>query len=278
MLTERKNVFCVTLTENILGTKHNTVLDAIAWSLGLWTLEDCRDNNIDYLADVARESFKSFDWDAYMRNKLNDSEYNADPRIKDSPYLAGDWYEINEPETFERFVDAVRTESERELWDVCPFNEDAAGVPKPLLDRMMDDRDWHEKNMYSEWLHGDRSNDGVLDTISKKLTGERGNVGIREHDNFLDEVLITFTEEQARDFIGYNLDERDQVTLELLTEEVEGYMHKKYNEEGERRKARYEKRKADQACLEERSKKEEEARDAAARARKQQALIDNTVT
>jgi len=278
MNKEQEKSFCVTLNDKSLDHRENTILDAMCYALGFSTLEDVRDNNIDYLADVARESFKSFDWDAYMRNKLNDSEYNADPRIKDSPYLAGDWYEINEPETFERFVDAVRTESERELWDVCPFNEDAAGVPKPLLDRMMDDRDWHEKNMYSEWLHGDRSNDGVLDTISKKLTGERGNVGIREHDNFLDEVLITFTEEQARDFIGYNLDEREPVTLELLTKDVEGYIYNKYNEEGERRKARYEKRKADQACLEERSKKEEEARDAAARARKQQALIYNTVT
>lgn len=95
-----------------------------------------------------------------------------------SDLLAGAWLALNEPEIFEQNVEELRqfcAEHEHEAsMDCAP-----EGYPEDLANRLSNSLQSYMEDGYSEYLHGDRSNDGLLDLASKLLTGERGNVDVK---------------------------------------------------------------------------------------------------
>ncbi len=232
--------FCVALVEiekpGEIITGEGLISD-VAYSLGFWSASELFENGIDYQAECARQSFKDFDWETWTRDKLNANPAPSWDSTK-SDYLFGDELEINTPKTFAFTVEGEKEEAARELFDVCPFNEEARTVPPELMRELIKGRDWNEESMRHEWLYGDRSSVGVLGELSKKLTGYHGNVGTRDKNGETDKIFIYFTEDQAREFIGYEIEETEPVTLEQLTEQVMAYLRNKAYVRREKDKAR----------------------------------------
>jgi len=270
--------FCVKLTEENLSSRAErgyingtgSIIDDVAYALNLWTWGEVEENNLDYFISETRRILNAYDWETYTRDRMNaDSEANADPTIAQSEYLAGDWYEINDPRAFREKVRAWKNKISESILEVCPFNRDAE-APQNLLDTLESEIDRSYDYLRDEWLRGDRSNDGVLNKMSKHFTGTTGAIGTRQRDNELvDTLFLEFTEEQARNFMGYEIAEDAPVTEEVLTAYVISHLLSKVAKRRAEANARAQ---SNKQRAEERQRIEAEkleAKKTAARARKQ---------
>lgn len=119
-----------------------------------------------------------------------------------SDLLAGAWLAINEPVVFAANLDSFTEYCKEHAQEVsrgedAPHYDDNMPYPLDLMKELTDAVADAQREVWREWLNGDRSSVGLLDTLSVKLTGARGNVEYSEDDH---DLTVSFTDEQAADF------------------------------------------------------------------------------
>lgn len=281
MQNDNTRTFRVVLSESTLGAKAphgyitgTDIVSDVCYALNFGTWEEIEEMNLDYMSSVIRAEIDGYDWETHTRDLLNaDAKENEAPEIVASEYLAGDWYEINKPEEFRRMVAREKDRATDNLTNCFPYNPDAADAadaPEDLKKALERSVDWLYDSMRHDWLHGDRSNDGVLDRISRYFTGERGNVDYMQEANTL---AIMFTEDAARDFLGYDVSDDEEIAPEALGDAVVRCLLRKVEErqkEAERRRAE---RQEATTRHKEREQQEAEKRREEARERKHKAGV-----
>lgn len=253
------------------------IVSDVCCALGLWTWEDMESNNLDYLGESVDRLIKNYDWKTYTRNLLNagvsverwrelaptTNGLDMQARAGASEYLLGDFLEIEEQNIFSCIVANVKNSATNALTDCYPYNPDAANAPQDLKDAIRRDVDWTYDNMRDKWLHGDRSSYGALGEISKHFTGAYHDCDHNKKDDILG---IVFTEDEARDFLGYDIEDGEEVRQEGLQEAVTAHLLRKVadrrKEQGRKRGERIEAQERNQKAEEERQEKlREEARE-----------------
>lgn len=276
-MQEGQASFLVTLTNENLSSRGLNgyisgagIVSDVCKCLDLWTWEDVQEANLDYLDEHTRAIVRAFDWTKALRDEWNASaDMNAGKHIHESEYLAGDYYEINTPEAFARECEARKAAATEYIED-NGFWEDCAeeNVPAALIKQLRDEAAWAEKCLHAEWLKGDRSSPGCLDMISERITGTRGRVSVDEGKN---ELNILFTEDQAREFMSYDLGEDEPVTSPELEKCVIAWLLSKYDAELKKREERALERKQRAAEADAEKERKLEAKKAEARERKKKA-------
>lgn len=226
--------------------------------------------NTEYTTSHANAIIHSFDWAKALRDEWNaDADRNAEECVRQSEYLAGDYYEINAPDEFARECETKKATAMEYLfawgyWD----NSAEEKAPADLVKQLRDDDEWTTKCLHAEWLKGDRSSPGCLDIISERLTGTRDRVSVDEEKN---EMTILFTEDQAREFMSYDLGEDEPVTSPELEKCVIAWLLSKYDAELKKREARALERMRRVAEADAEKTRKLEAKKAEARERKKKA-------
>lgn len=270
--------FSVVLSEETFSRKGprgyitgTDIVSDVCYALNFGTWEEIEEMNLDYMSESVRAEIDGYDWETHTRDLLNaDTKENEAPEIAASDYLAGDWYEINKPEEFRRMVAREKDRATDNLTDCFPYNPDAANAPEDLKKALERSVDWLYDSLRHDWLHGDRSNDGVLDRISRYFTGERGNV---DYTQEADTLAIMFTEDAARDFLSYDVSDDEEIAPEAINDAVMRCLLQKVEDrrkEAERRKAE---RQEATARHKEKERQEAEKRREEARERKRKAGV-----
>lgn len=221
--------FVVSLTEDnfsskakrgyITGTGH--MANDVAYSLGMSTFEDIELSNDNYILEQVTRTIDAYDWDAYMRKQLdNEPECIALASTQDE-YLPGDNYDINHHDSFVADVTKCRKAATESILEVFPFNPDAE-APKDLLERIEKAVNSVHDCIHDEWLNG---RDGVKAGIARHF-------GISFNSVYAswEKVTLDFTEEEAREWLGYNIQDDEPITAELLTRSVTYYLLSKVEE------------------------------------------------
>lgn len=284
MQNANKASFVVVLDEATFSAKAEhgyitgtDIVSDVAYALDMWTWEDCELNNDQYLGEAVRQAIKDFDWTRWLRDELNDSWQftremlavagagddadNVCASIEASEYLAGDYLELEEPTMFADIVKDRKVCAEDSLSEVWPYNEEA-GAPAELLKELARIRDRLYDDLRHEWLHGDRSNDGVLAMIGKHFDAE---VDYNQKD---DSLALTFTEESGRDLLGYALADDETLTSTVLTEGVIGHLLRRVATRRQEIARKSAERATEATRRQEREAAELEAKKAAAKKRK----------
>ena len=182
-------VFTVEITKDNFLCTQNSILDAVCYALD------------DYLAEAAGRIFHNFDWNKYTREKFIDSQSKP-----------------NEQKAFEKLVDAEMSEAEKALFAIFPFDDKTLAVPLVIMEGISKTVERAKRRRLDIWLLNGETD--VLALISRKLmTGASDNVSYKK-DGDTDTLSITFTEKQAREFMGYELSEADILTVDRLTTSV----------------------------------------------------------
>jgi len=247
--------FVVRLTDDNFGSKTKRkyitgtcdAVSDVAFALGYSTLEDCLDYNLEYIRHAVEHIIDSYDWESYVRKQLdNEPECIALAQGQDE-FLPGDYYDINHHEKFMADVKKCRETVTDELLEVYPFNEDA-DAPKELIEALRDGVDKCYDECTDEW-----STD-ITRAIAKYFDLPSRSVFRDEYSN----LVMDFTEEEAREWLGYNVQEDEPVTTEILTDNVvshlldkaEGIILVKERRSKERLEAQKERQKREDAAME----------------------------
>lgn len=235
-MSQEKKPFFVSVSFGERGTIYGCghALDTFLFAFGLTTEEETWEWRNNAQHEARKYVLDQYDWEAYTRDRFNeDATANAQKEIKASEYLAGDWFEINRPEHFAEVV-SVERERVEAIADDNYGNEQAEGCPSDLLAELNRAEYNISKDCEKEWLNNDYHEEGILDQLSRKLTGERGNV---EWLSVTDVIVIRFYEDSARDFMGYEIGEDDPIVPQDVEKEVKRYVLAKCEENAARRKS-----------------------------------------
>lgn len=208
--------FVVRLTDDNFGSKTKRkyitgtgdTLSDIAFALGYTTFEDCISYNDTYLQSIVESEIDAYDWGGYARQELdNEPECIALAQGQDE-FLPGDYYDINHHDNFLADVKKRRSQIVESIFGVFPFNRDAE-APKVLLKRISDAVDSAYDSLREEWKTDIRH--AIAERFDIPGTSVQEDSGI---------VIFDFTEEQARDYLGYFIQDDEPVTAEALQAHV----------------------------------------------------------
>jgi hypothetical protein len=194
-------------------------LDAIAFALNLPTSADASENetvygwSVDYWTQDARLTTRIIE----SANKHLTVEQMADLLDCDrdkvmGEYLAGDWAELEAPESFSRFVAGIKRELRENVSDFL-----YAGATLSLPEKMVDDlRESLEEalnasieNAVFEWKRD-------VSRVAVKYLGAKD----VEYTPHTDTVSIVWEDDGLRDFFAYDLAEEEAIPS---AEEVKAY-------------------------------------------------------
>lgn len=152
-------------------------------------------------------TLKEYDYEAKLLWSLNANEPKHLPNLsakrfadmEKSDLQRGAWLALHEPNRFKEEVERLKGFCAEHAIDASMFDE-PSGYPADLAEELVKSREWYQDFYYREWLHGDRSNDGILDLASKLLTGERGRVAIDEKDSAI--IVSVDTETIDAEYLG----------------------------------------------------------------------------
>lgn len=214
-------------------------LDTCLYAFGLTTEQDTYEYNGDAEHDAVERTLKSFDFDEYTLNKLNDMKetdvlnlllemkiedlgvINAQ-EIRDSDYLPGDWLKINKRHAFEAIVSNWQSrymEIARDEIGAWPKEE----LPESLLNDLETSVQGEQEEIHNDWLNGDRSNPGALERLIKLMFDSRDTNRIQwdMHNDSVD--FFNITEDEIREFYAYDLEDDQPIPPK---EEIEKYIKK----------------------------------------------------
>lgn len=191
----------------VYGCGHS--LDTLLFAYDLATEEQAYEWIDDSCREAVTQAIDAFDWSAAFVDHLNMADslpMEIGDEWKQSEYLAGDWLNFEAPELFGKLLTKWRDTTE-ELVREQTGETKVIGVPDALMIEINRAHDWTQRYCTDEWLHGDRSNEGVLNMLSRKLTGARGNVTWGD-DGI---VYITMTPDAVRDLMSYDLGDDESI-------------------------------------------------------------------
>lgn len=288
-MQEESNRVSVSISFDDGGTVYGCghTLDTLLYAHGLQTEESL----FEWLADTGwlaiNHVLEQYNFNAYTRDRLNELTPSAmlaemlgtlapigvvsAEEIANSEYLPGDWLQINRPEAFRllvredhrRILDAVRDHMGD--WASAPIPEDL----RKELERAQESA---QEDATHEWLHGDRSSDGVLRQLGEALFGRHTSAEV-EWDQKTDTVTIDASSEEWREWLGYDLGENEPLpSAEKIAEHVKAYTLKKAEDVKQKRARQAEGRQGEYRAREEARKQQEEKEREAARERKRKKM------
>lgn len=200
---------------NIYGT--GCTLDTFLFAYELPTFYDYYETESDVQWETINQRLKDFDFKEYAIEKLN--ALTAEEALKavnlktppilvqQSEFLPGDWLDL---ETNNEHLNAYIKELKETITeDAQAYNFSL--IPKDLAFTIEKSLDSVSEHYLHEFLYGDRSNEGVLDQLSKKLTSESGNV---EWEPKTDTITVTLNDESIRHLYSYDLSDDEEIPSE----------------------------------------------------------------
>lgn len=264
-------------TGTVYGHGHS--LDTLLYAFDLTTEEDTFSEASIYAEESAiieLNNLKTADDIVELLNELDEAE--AIRRLSDydvtvtatelasADMLVGDYLKLERPESLRKLTREVREYIERD-WQDMPQGNHERLAPRKTVEAMTDVYDTAMAYANDEWLHGDRSNEGVLTQLTSLLFGhEDASV---TWDTKTDTVEFIASPEAVREFYGYDLEDSEPIPSPTdIAEYLKTYALRRATKRAE--KARIEKE-ARKVSFAERTAREEAARAQAiseARARK----------
>ena len=166
----------------------------------------------DYERETISGVIKAFDFEASTLERLN-----LLPTAS-TEYLHGDFLRFELPDQFKEYVCQDKEQiSEIAYEQIGDWSSHL--IPKKLKKNLEEALEWCQREAQREWLHGDRSNDGVLTQLAKALFGRHTDAEI-EWDTKTDTVYINASEEDWRYWYDCDLDERDTLPEPLQIAEA----------------------------------------------------------
>lgn len=265
----------------IYGCGH--ALDTMLCAYGLTTEEETWEWIVDAERDAMNYVLKEYDFETYTLERLNNGKASdmlgeilkrqiavgalSATEIDTSEYLPGDWLRFNHPAAFESLVSHDQT-------FICELVEDTIGdwtseaIPADLRKELIRAHESTQRESRHEWLHGDRSNDGVLSRLAKVLFGRYTDAEVA-WETKTDTVTIDATTDEWREWMGYDLADGEPLPdPKTLGENMRDVTLYKAQEVKKKKDAARESRQQERARLEERRRLQEEDEREAARQRK----------
>lgn len=243
----------------VYGCGH--ALDTMLYAYGLTTEEETWEWAADAEHDAIGYVLREYDWEAYTLERLN-----LLPTVSEE-YLHGDYLRFEFPD---RFKEYVREDRERisELVKESLGDWSSSEIPADLKKDLVRAYEGTQEYIQHEWLHGDRSNDGVLSQLAKALFGRYTSADI-DWDPKTDTVTIDTTPDEWREWMGYDLADGEPLPdPKTLGENMRDVTLYKAQEVKKKKAAAQESRQQERARLEERRRLQEEEEREAARQRK----------
>lgn len=205
----------------VYGCGHS--LDTLLFAHDLFTESDLHDNAINYENEALEYAFKQYDFAELLRKQMNvaDSEfYEHELGVTLSrEYLAGDALYFDHRELFNKLANE-KEERARKMFDDGEYTDYTGLEFVELAKELREARDWYWENAQKEWIHGDRSEPGVLKQLSESMFGRSSDAEISWNSE-TDTVEIDASEKEWREYMGYVLDEDEPLpTAEALAEFV----------------------------------------------------------
>lgn len=267
----------------VYGCGH--ALDTMLYAYGLTTEEETWEWNADAEREAIEYVLREYDWEAYTLERFNEmspgiaSEWlrsNFDAiaiigsigvKIVQSEYLPGDWLRIDFPAAFKKMVSADK-EAITELVNDTPGDWTNEKIPADLRKELTRAYESAQEDNEREWLHGDRSSDGVLRKLVQALFGRYTAADI-DWDPKTDTVTIDTTPDEWREWMGYDLADGEPLPdPKTLGENMRDVTLYKAQGVKEKQRIANESRQQERARLEERKRLQEEEEKEAARQRK----------
>lgn len=187
-----------------------------------------------YLADArweaAEHAFKQYDFDRAYRDCLNQELTEIDghsvpwpstelqAKAAKSDFLLGDYLQIEVPDEFQRLATCWELQLLNCLREA--ENTGGEGLPDDLYTSCLKAEEWAEGYQWNIFLHGDRSDEGALSRLTRKLFGvSRARCG---WDGKNDTVTFSnLTEDDIRELYGHDLGDGEKVPS---TKDIEKYI------------------------------------------------------
>lgn len=191
----------------VYGCGH--ALDTFLYAYGLTTEDSLLEYVNDRLYEDLAQTLEQYDWDGYALAKLNETHPEGEraEAIASSEYLHGDWLRFNDPAEFAKVKRSLKEKTS--ALAIENINEwEGEDIPADLIEELRRSAEFCESYAHDQWLNGDRQNKGALDSLAIEMFGTYSETDT-EWDRAEDTVWLGATEEQWREFYGYDLDERD---------------------------------------------------------------------
>lgn len=243
----------------VYGCGH--ALDTMLYAYGLTTEDSLWEWSADAEHDAIEYVLREYDWEAYTLERLN-----LLPTVSEE-YLHGDYLRFEFPD---RFKEYVREDRERisELVKESLGDWSSSDIPADLKKDLSRAYNATQEDIQREWLHGDRSSDGVLRKLVCALFGRYTAADI-DWDPKTDSVTIDTTPDEWREWMGYDLADGEPLPdPKTLGENMRDVTLYKAQGVKEKQRIANESRQQERARLEERKRLQEEEEKEAARQRK----------
>ena len=212
----------ITITADELGADKistGSVADICALATGYQTSEDIFFD--EYWSP--EYTLEQYDYEAETIRRINKgvNRFGISPakrkKMIASTLMPGAWVALNEPGIFEENIAYLKELCKDGAYDAS-IEDAPEGYPANLAAELVKDRTTYADSQYNEWLHGDRSSAGVLGETSELLTGERGNVDIKNNSLLVsfDTETIDDEYETAIDGQAYNPKRKDLIIARLF--------------------------------------------------------------
>lgn len=245
----------------VYGCGH--ALDTMLYAYGLTTEDSLWEWSADAEHDAIEYVLREYDWEAYTLERLNALETPS----PNNEYLYGDWMRFEQPGAF---IETSKEDKKRitgYVWEeLGDWSSDH--IPADLRKELTRAYNATQEDIQREWLHGDRSSEGVLRRLACALFGRYTDAEV-EWDQKTDTVTIHATADEWREWMGYDLGENDPLPDSTkLGEHVRDVTLYKAQGVKEKQRIANESRQRERARLEERKRLQEEEEKEAARQRK----------
>lgn len=267
-------ILTITLKTEDIKIDHTVsgrLIDKLAITIGERTEDDLWENNIDFGDDNQNYILNNYNYHDNLLAYLNRAktpeqaekimvlfdESNLVPynHYNKQPLAFGAFLAINYPVVFTRLLKKY-TDKIKEL--AIDHNDIELEALAPGLAKELNDAEvQQQKELYKEWLYGDRSNNGIVESIRKYFHAEEV-----DYNEATDQLTLTLSESEAKDFL--NLLDEDKLTKKeckaLIIDHINNTQQYKHEKQHIEAKARNERYKEQQTYKDKQRKEAEQAR------------------
>lgn len=238
-----------TLKLNTEGTIDETQLGALALAVGWSEWDDVFSDNIDHYTESVAGDFEGMKHEKNLVQLLNEygegtgwihkqeglyqlpivfishlipyHEYIDYERKEKGKLLFGAWYALNHKKDFADFLNYFKEYMHELSTDTIG---EYSAMPEPYNQALSKAYEWAEDGLFNQYLHGDRSEYGLLYEGVKFLFGEISNASL-SYNRDTDTLTLETSDELVREYLAENelvssLNEWDEATQKWETAEL----------------------------------------------------------
>jgi len=259
-------------TSKLNFSDSNTVIDELAFSVGEWTENDLMEDNFDdepikpynfnYENDLV-ENTKTLEQLKNICTKLDISIKSFDENFerenaKSTVKHAGAFLALHYPDFFQELLEAYQN-------DLIDNQGEGEVTSEKYSKDLQEEKEYFFKELEHEWLHGDRSNTGVIYAIGKHYSE---NPRLATYNQKEDIFTITLSKDDIGDL---ELSDRDGIKMALMDSIKNESMKQKSKQDDENKKRKEERERKNKYQAEQKEKEKKE------KTRKLQSLINNGI-